>query len=95
MPVYEYECQRCQARFERLQKFSDPPLKTCPECGGEVQRLIHPAGIVFKGSGWYATDNRIKPIFPDEAAERKSDKKIAAPETSSTTPKSASTQKTD
>lgn len=58
MPLYEYECTKCGVRFERRQSFSDEPVRVCPECGGEVQRLIQPVGIVFKGSGFYVTDNR-------------------------------------
>lgn len=58
MPIYEYECDTCQARFERKQKFSDDPVRECPECGNEVHRVLYPAGIIFKGSGFYVTDNR-------------------------------------
>jgi putative FmdB family regulatory protein len=58
MPLYEYECKTCRIRFERRQLFSDAPVKACPECGGEVYRLIHPAGIILKGKGFYVTDNR-------------------------------------
>ena len=58
MPIYEYECQVCGHRFERLQHFSDSPIKTCPHCAGTVQRVIQPVGIIFKGSGFYITDNR-------------------------------------
>lgn len=58
MPLYEYECRVCGVRFERMQHFNDEPVRTCPECGGQVQRLIHPVGIVFKGPGFYATDHR-------------------------------------
>ncbi|MGC9520899.1 MAG: FmdB family zinc ribbon protein [Anaerolineae bacterium] len=58
MPLYEYECQECGLRFERRQSFSDEPVRTCPDCGGHVERLIQPAGIIFKGSGFYVTDNR-------------------------------------
>ena len=58
MPLYEYQCQSCGLRFERRQQFSEPPVKTCPDCEGEVVRLIQPAGIIFKGSGFYVTDNR-------------------------------------
>ncbi len=58
MPLYEYECKACGVRFERRQGFDEPPLRLCPECGGRVQRLIQPVGIVFKGSGFYVTDNR-------------------------------------
>jgi putative FmdB family regulatory protein len=60
MPLYEYECAECGVRFERRQHFSDKPLAVCPECGGDVHRLIGPVGIVFKGSGFYATDSRKK-----------------------------------
>jgi putative FmdB family regulatory protein len=56
MPLYEYECKKCKRRFERIQKFSDPPVRKCPECGGSVERLLSPAAVQFKGSGWYVTD---------------------------------------
>lgn len=58
MPIYTYECEKCGMRFDRLQKFSDKPLTRCPDCQGKVRRLIQPAGIVFKGSGWYITDSK-------------------------------------
>jgi putative FmdB family regulatory protein len=58
MPIYEYACDTCQSTFERKQKFSDEPVRTCPECGNEVRRVLYPAGIIFKGSGFYVTDNR-------------------------------------
>jgi len=57
MPLYEYECTTCGMRFERRQLFTDDPVKTCPECGGEVHRLVHPVAIIFKGKGFYVTDN--------------------------------------
>jgi putative FmdB family regulatory protein len=60
MPLYEYQCQECGLRFERRQGFSDDPVKICPDCDGPVVRLIQPAGIIFKGSGFYVTDNRSK-----------------------------------
>ena len=58
MPIYEYQCKECGVRFERIQSFSDEPVKVCPECEGEVQRLIQPAGIIFKGSGFYVNDSK-------------------------------------
>src|SRR5436853_5213207 len=59
MPTYAYRCQNCGSEFEKVQKFADSPVKKCPVCGkGPVRRLLQPAAIVFKGSGWYATDNR-------------------------------------
>ena len=60
MPLYEYQCTECGVRFERHQHFGDAPITVCPECGGEVQRLIGSVGIVFKGSGFYSTDSRKK-----------------------------------
>lgn len=58
MPLYEYQCRTCGVRFERRQPINDEPVKVCPECGSEVKRLIHPVGIIFKGKGFYVTDNR-------------------------------------
>ena len=56
MPLYEYQCGACAHRFEQIQKFSDPPLTSCPECGGAVRKLVSSPAIQFKGSGWYVTD---------------------------------------
>ncbi|HOK47120.1 MAG TPA: zinc ribbon domain-containing protein [Bryobacteraceae bacterium] len=56
MPIYEYKCSKCNTTFEVLQRFTDPPLTTHDGCGGAVERLISPAGLHFKGSGWYITD---------------------------------------
>ena len=55
MPLYEYQCKR-DGRFEVIRKFSDPPLKKCPTCGGPIQRLPSAPAIQFKGTGWYVTD---------------------------------------
>ena len=60
MPLYEYKCQECGLRFERRQSFTEDAVSICPDCGGAVVRLIQPAGIIFKGSGFYVTDNRGK-----------------------------------
>jgi putative FmdB family regulatory protein len=56
MPLYEYECESGEHRFERIQKFSDPPIETCPTCGRKVRKLLSSPAIQFKGSGWYITD---------------------------------------
>ncbi len=59
MPVYTYRCESCGVQFEQTQKFSDAPLTRCPECGKkELRKVYTPVGIVFKGSGFYATDHR-------------------------------------
>ncbi|MDP1853520.1 MAG: zinc ribbon domain-containing protein [Candidatus Omnitrophota bacterium] len=61
MPTYEYECLKCSHKFEASQGITAPPLKKCPLCGKAVKRLISAgAGIIFKGSGFYATDYRSK-----------------------------------
>jgi len=56
MPLYEYQCDSCGHRFELIRKFSDPPVETCPKCGGTVQKLVSSPAFQFKGSGWYVTD---------------------------------------
>ena len=56
MPIYEYRCLKCERQFELVRKFSDAPLSTCPDCGGELKKLISPTSFVLKGSGWYVTD---------------------------------------
>ncbi len=56
MPIYEYECLSCGKRTEVLQRMSDAPLAACPNCGGEVKKLISAPSFQLKGSGWYATD---------------------------------------
>ena len=56
MPLYEYQCQGCEKRFEVIQKFSDDLLTVCEDCGGDLKKLLSPPAIQFKGSGWYVTD---------------------------------------
>jgi putative FmdB family regulatory protein len=66
MPTYGYRCASCAHEFDAVQKFSDAPLSTCPECGEAIRRVFHPVGIVFKGSGWYINDSRGKDKSGDE-----------------------------
>lgn len=56
MPLHEYQCKKCGHRFEKIQKFSDPPVKKCPKCNGPVEQLISAPAFQFKGSGWYVND---------------------------------------
>ena len=56
MPLYEYECDACGHRFEIIQKFADPPIETCPVCGGAVHKVQSAPAFHLKGSGWYVTD---------------------------------------
>lgn len=60
MPIYEYECDGCQAVHEVVQKMSDAPLETCPTCGGKVKKLISLSSFHLKGTGWYNTDYKKK-----------------------------------
>ena len=86
MPIYTYRCENCGVQFERRQKFSDDPLKRCPECSKNSLRKVYlPVGIVFKGSGFYATDNR----SPSGSRNKsKSDSEDSASQTEKPTKKS-------
>jgi putative FmdB family regulatory protein len=64
MPMYDYRCKACGARFEAWQKFTDDPISVCPTCSGPAQRVIHAAGIMFKGSGFYSTDSKSAAAIP-------------------------------
>ena len=76
MPLYEYQCDACGQRFERIQKFSDPHADTCAKCGkGPVHRLLSSPAIQFKGSGWYITDYAQKGKSDSGASGAKSDAK--------------------
>jgi putative FmdB family regulatory protein len=71
MPIYTYRCENCGVQFDQQQHFSDLPLTRCPECNHKTLRKVFtPVGIVFKGSGFYATDNR----SPSGASWASSDK---------------------
>ncbi len=80
MPVYTYRCDSCGVQFERQQSYSDAPLKVCPECRKRtLKKVISPVGVVFKGSGFYSTDNRssssVNSTSSSEKAEKKEGKK--------------------
>ena len=78
MPLYEYECKACHHRFEQIQKFSDPLVRKCPECGKKkVEKLPSSPAVQFKGTGWYITDYQRKgssTTLPDRDRSEKSDK---------------------
>ena len=83
MPTYVYRCDSCSHQFEIFQKMSDDALDTCPQCAAAVRRVIHPVGIVFKGSGWYVTDSKSANGSNTGAAAAKDDKSESAATTSS------------
>jgi len=93
MPLYEYQCKKCGHRFEKIQKFSDKPVKKCPECGGTVEQTISAPAVQFKGSGWYVTDYARKSHAPaasgesKEAKESKKDEKKTESSTKESTGK--------
>ncbi len=89
MPIYEYQCQSCSTVTEKLQKFSDEPLRTCG-CGGNLEKLVSRSSFQLKGSGWYVTDYKTKDkgrsaasVGSNSAPEKKSeDKKTSTKSTS-------------
>jgi len=85
MPTYQYKCKECSIVFERFQHFSDEPVKTCPECGGPVRRVIQPVGIIFKGKGFYVTDNKsdTSSLMPKPESNGKQDEPEAKPQSES------------
>jgi putative FmdB family regulatory protein len=102
MPIYLYECDSCGVRFERLQRMSDEPLNQCPECDGHVHRVIQPVGVIFKGSGFYITDNRqvssptlTPPKELDKPKDTTETKELPAGETKKELPAPKKTAKTE
>lgn len=101
MPIYEYECTTNHHRFEKLQAMTDAPLQVCEVCGAPIRKVYHPAGIIFKGSGWYKTDSR--PARPSsdgsstksEASTSKSESSSAKKDSSSTPNTSTTKSKSD
>jgi putative FmdB family regulatory protein len=73
MPTYEYVCRSCGTHVEVFQHFSDPPLTECGVCGGQLRKVFHPAGILFKGSGFYATDSRRRSSSSSDGGSSKGD----------------------
>jgi len=89
MPLYEYECQACHRRTEKIQKFSDPELTLCPHCGGKLERTITAAAFSFAGGGWYKDGYAsAKPASADTSS---SDTAAPAAPSSESTPAPAST----
>ena len=93
MPVYTYRCENCGIQFEKHQSFNDEPLKTCPECRKKsLKKVITPTKIIFKGSGFYATDHRS--ASGDVSRASKSDSKTSE-EKSTETKSSDKSDKTE
>ncbi len=97
MPLYEYECKKCGHRFEKIQKFSDEPIKVCPKCQGAVEKVISAPAVQFKGAGWYVTDYARKGGSAAKSGDTSSTAKESSPAKTESTPESkpASTPTTD
>jgi putative FmdB family regulatory protein len=96
MPTYEYQCKSCKHRFEIWQKMADDALTVCPECNGVIRRLFFPAGIVFKGTGFYKTDHGNGQVVSDNAANNtngNTDNKENTPKTEGTSENKPSGEK--
>ncbi len=86
MPVYTYRCDNCGVQFDQTQKFSDESLTRCPECGkNSLHKVYTPVGIVFKGSGFYATDHRSPSGQTKFASDKKEEKAAETPSASAST----------
>jgi putative FmdB family regulatory protein len=94
MPIYDYRCDHCGHAFSKVQSYSEEPVQKCPNCGKKPRRLIAPAAVVFKGSGWYKTDSR--PAEKTETkAESKSETKSDAKPDAKAKPKDQSSPKSE
>ena len=102
MPTYEYTCKRCGENIEVFQSFSEKPLRKHQECGGELQKVFHARGVVFKGSGFYSTDSRSstsakksEPGKKADSSKSDSSKKSESATTGSSTASSGSSSTSD
>ncbi len=83
MPTYQYRCQDCTSQLEVVQKFSDDPLTECPSCEGTLRKVYSAVGVVFKGSGFYATDSRAASKKTTASTKSGTDSKPSAAESTS------------
>jgi putative FmdB family regulatory protein len=95
MPTYEYRCKKCGEHLEVVQSFSEEPLKVCPSCKGQLQKVFSPVGIVFKGSGFYKTDNRGGKGGSHSHTEKSSPSSDTSSSSSDSSTSSSSGSKTD
>jgi putative FmdB family regulatory protein len=95
MPTYEYECDSCHHRFEKVQSFSADPVKECPVCEGPVRRVFFPVGIIFKGSGWYVNDSKKPNPALGSSSPKSEDKSVSAEKAEAKNPEPKQAEKTD
>ena len=91
MPTYSYACTECDNRFDAVQAFTDDALTTCPQCSGRLRKLFNSVGVVFKGSGFYRTDNR--EASKTSKSEASGSETSAGPEKSAGSDKSSGAEK--
>ena len=96
MPIYEYACESCGHHFDVKQRFSDDPIMICPDCGQPVHRVLHPAGIIFKGSGFYINDSKktTSSAVPNGKSESNGHSGSPSESTSTNVPKTESAKAT-
>ncbi|RMB62137.1 FmdB family zinc ribbon protein [Tessaracoccus antarcticus] len=95
MPTYQYRCTSCGEELEAVQKFTDPALTTCPTCAGDLRKVFSAVGVVFKGSGFYATDSRKAASSSKAASERKSASTAASSSASESSSSSGSSSSSE
>jgi putative FmdB family regulatory protein len=95
MPTYQYRCTSCDRELEVVQKFTDDPLTDCPECDGSLRKVFNAVGVVFKGSGFYATDNRTKGKAGAAKSSERSGEKSEKSEKSDSKPAAESAKKSE
>ena len=89
MPIYTYRCTECDHEFETRQRMTDDPLTECPKCGGKIRRVVNSVGVVFKGKGFYVTDNRGSAAqAPTASTDKKEESRATAGDSSSSDAKS-------
>ncbi|MDD5038566.1 MAG: zinc ribbon domain-containing protein [Dehalococcoidales bacterium] len=85
MPIYQYECSTCRCEFERKQRFDDDPVVDCPKCHAKAYRVFCPVPIIFKGSGFYVTENRKSTGEPEKATTKSPISKVEKSKSEGTT----------
>lgn len=95
MPTYEYLCKNCGERFEKVQSFSARPLRKHEACGGELQKIFHASGVVFKGPGFYATDSRPARATSDSSSSSSDSSSTDSSSAKDSTPKKSEGDKKD
>lgn len=95
MPTYGYRCEECGHEFEVMQRMSDAPLTTCPNCGSRLRKLLYPVGVQFKGSGFYTTDYKTGANASNGSSSKEPSSSSGSKESSNGSGKSEPAKKTE